>query len=102
MFKGILRSYYNTKHCKGNNLHRSLKINSGEKERKDIAQNGHRLRDMAVGTSGHEDDQWPCRLRMRYADDCARFAGRREGVRFVKTAEDNFSQAQVDFDVPCV
>ena len=58
-------------------------------KRKIIARNGHKLRNMGLGTFRHEEDQLLChrsRMRFRSADDRAQFAGTK-GVRFGKTTE---------------
>ena len=66
-----------------------------------IVRNGHRLRDMGLGTFRHEDDQLPCRRpRMISADDRAWFCWDRKERRAVW--ENICSQAQVDFDAECV
>ena len=60
---------------------------------------------MGVGTSGHEDDQLPCRrsrMSSAAADIRAVCWDGRQGVQYGKTAEAKFSQVQVDFDAQCV
>ena len=61
-----------------------------------IARNSHRLRDMGLGTSRHEDDQLPCRRSRMICGRPRAACWDRKERRAVW--ENSCSQVQVDFD----
>ena len=65
-----------------------------------IARNGHRLRDMGLGTSWHEDDQLPCRRSRMICGRPRAACWDRKERRVVW--ENSCSQVQVDFDAQSV